>query len=663
MNISTASIPKTIQKNRYYESNRAPLIPNPLSKLPLGSIKPEGWLKHQLELMVEGMTGRLTEISSFLTDDNGWFGTEKEGWEEQPYWFRGFYDLAVLTKNERLNRIKDKWIEKILTSQTTEGYFGASCHRLVKGKNGKGICDLWPHMMMLDAIIHHYEFTSDKRVVPFVTRFFAFCRDLSEAEFMPKISDNGEEVFREEFDDWKITIQVNRAGDMLPHIYWLYNITGDTWLLNLGTRFFDHIMPAKSEYLDPHIVNFTQRYGYSGIYSQQSNESRHLKQSEYWYSQHMFVWGQQPRGIFGADEGIRPGKTDPRQGFETCGMIEFAKNFYLLGRITGSTLYADRCEDVMLNHFPAAQTPDLSGLHYLTASNLPQLDSNDNHDFLNEQIPGNQQLPYSPHKYRCCQHNVAMGWPWYAQNLWQATSDNGLAAYLYAASSVTAKVGENGDVVTLTTQTDYPFKGDVNLSVEGEGAFPLYLRVPKWCTRFNVKVNNKIVEHKAEPGYYLRIEREWCSGDAVEISMAMKPSLTEWPRNGSVTVDRGPLSYSVRIEEEWRKWEGTKEWPQWEVFPKSPWNYGLIIDRDDPSSGIKVEEKEIISDQPWTVNEAPIELSIQAKKIPLWKLGEDNTVAEIPQNPDTTKKEETITMIPLGCARLRMSCLPVVKQE
>ena len=130
----------------------------------------------------------------------------------------------------------------------------------------------------------------------------------------------------------------------------------------------------------------------------------------------MSVWGQQPRGIFGADERIRPGKVDPRQGFETCGITEFAKNFYLLGRITGDPLYADRCEDIMLNHFPASQTPDLKGLHYITASNLPQLDKGDNHDYFNERNPENQMLPYSPHRYRCCQHNVAMGWPWYAQN-------------------------------------------------------------------------------------------------------------------------------------------------------------------------------------------------------------------------------------------------------
>jgi DUF1680 family protein len=374
----------------------------------------------------------------------------------------------------------------------------------------------------------------------------------------------------------------------------------------------------------------------------------------------MLVWGQQPRGIFGADEKIRHGKIDPRQGFETCGMTEFAKSFYLLGRITGDTLYADRCEDVMLNHFPASQTPDLKGLHYITASNLPQLDANDNHDFFNEKRPGNQMLPYSPHRYRCCQHNVAMGWPWYGQNLWQATSDNGLAAYLYAASTVTAQAGDSGHEITLTSRTNYPFKGGVSISVEGKGIFPLYLRVPGWCNGFSVNVNGASVPEEPGPGNWLRIERDWNSGDTVHITMPMEIAVTEWPANGSVTLDRGPLSYSVKIEEEWKQWGGTDEWPNWEVLPKGPWNYGLIINRSDPDSGVEVIEKGISSDQPWNVDDAPVELHVKAKKIPAWKIGKDNTVAEIPRDPKSSESEETITMIPLGCARLRISCLPTL---
>ncbi|MCK4590710.1 MAG: glycoside hydrolase family 127 protein, partial [Candidatus Latescibacteria bacterium] len=354
MQVSVLKKPGTKTANSFYCTNRPPLLSSPFVKLPLGSIRPKGWLKHQLDLMTKGMTGRLAELSSFLKPDNGWFGGDSEGWEEQPYWLRGFHDLAVLTDNKRLTAESKHWIEAVIASQDGDGYFGAQYHKCVVGKNGQKICDLWPHMVMLDTVINHYEHTGDSRVIPLMERFFQFCRDLPEGRFIPKKE--------ERFGDWKPFIQTDRAGDMLPHIYWLYNHTGETWLLNLATRFYQHIAPPTDEWLDHHIVHFTQRFRYPGNYYIQSKAAWHLAATEYWYSQHLGTWGQQPRGIFGADEQVRPGCTDPRQGFETCGMVEFAKSFYILGRITGEPQYADRCEDIMLNHFPVSMTPDLKAL-------------------------------------------------------------------------------------------------------------------------------------------------------------------------------------------------------------------------------------------------------------------------------------------------------------
>ncbi len=651
MQVTNVTTPGTESSNAFYPANRTPLLPSPFSKLPLGSIRPKGWLKHELDLMVEGMTGRLTELSAFLKPENGWFGGDHEGWEEQPYWFRGFHDLAVLTGDERLLAEANRWIEAVITSQDSDGYFGATCHKCVVGKNGQKVCDLWPHMVMLDAVISHYEHTGDARVLPMMTRFFKFCRDLPEEQFVPPSTPD--------FDDWKPFIQRARAGDMLPHLYWLYNHTGEAWLLDLATRFYEHIAPPADEWLDHHIVNFTQRFRYSGNYYVQSKAAWHLARTEYWYTQHLSTWGQQPRGIFGADEQIRPGCTDPRQGFETCGMTEFAKSFYILGRITGDPQYADRCEDVMLNHFPASQPPDRKGLHYLTASNQPQLDASEQHEYLNK----GRQISYSPHDYRCCQHNVAMGWPWYVQNLWQATSDNGLAAWLYGACEVTAQVGD-GTAVSIRTDTDYPFEGGATMTVGTPEpvAFPLYLRVPRWCRGFCVAVNGQTIDVAPDPGTYLCIERTWSDGDTIRVGMPMEVALTQWPRNGSVTVDRGPLSYSVKIEEAWKRCGGTDEWPEWEVFPTTPWNYGLIIDRDDPGASLAVVEKGAVADQPWTVEAAPIEIKARGKRIPGWGL-ENETVEELKARPvPSDQPEEAVTLIPLGCARLRMSCLPTIDQ-
>lgn len=633
-----------------YTFNRAPLHSNAMAKLPLGSVRATGWLKHQLDLMTTGMTGRLPEISKFLKPDNGWFGTDKEGWEEQPYWFRGYYDLAVLTGNARLLAESKRWIEAVLSSQDKDGYFGAQFHKCVRGKNGQEVCDVWPHMVMIDALISHYEATQDKRVIPFLRRFFAFTRDLPPERFMAVLKDG--------FGDWKPNIQRDRSGDMIPQLIWLYNRTGEGWLLDLAAKYYRNIEPPQGTFLDNHVINFTQRFSYPGIYFTISRQPWHLEQSEFWYSMHLAAWGQQPRGIYGADENIRMGYVDPRQGFETCGFGEFAKSFFELGRITGNVVYADRVEDLLFNHFPASQTPDLKALHYLTASNQPQLDASKNHDYSNK----GRMIDYSPHMYRCCQHNVAMTWPKFTQNLWQATSDSGLAAWMYAPNEVTAKADRDGTEASIRVETDYPFKGVVQMTVASKKAarFPLYLRIPRWSEGASVQINGTRSSAAPKPGEFVRIERLWSKGDRIELALPMAVSLTRWPRTGAVTVDRGPLSYSVKIGERWNKCGGTDEWPEWEVLPTTPWNYGLTLNGQDAARMFVVSEKAEIAQQPWTLETAPIEIRARAKRIPNWKL-ENETVQELQVSPIRSgEPEEEITLIPLGCARLRMSCLPVI---
>jgi hypothetical protein len=191
-------------------------------------------------------------------------------------------------------------------------------------------------------------------------------------------------------------------------------------------------------------------------------------------------------------------------------------------------------------------------------------------------------------------------------------------------------------------------------------AFPLYLRVPRWCQRFRVAVNGQPLDLEPSPGTCLRIERTWAAGDTVAVEMPMALTLTQWPRTGSVTVDRGPLSYSLKIEERWQRCGGTDEWPEWEVLPQGPWNYGLIVDRDRPDRSLDVALVGEVADQPWTVEAAPIEIKARGKRIPGWGL-ENETVAELRTSPvRSDRPEEEITLVLLGCARLRMACLPVI---
>jgi hypothetical protein len=128
------------------------------------------------------------------------------------------------------------------------------------------------------------------------------------------------------------------------------------------------------------------------------------------------------------------------------------------------------------------------------------------------------------------------------------------------------------------------------------------------------------------------------------------------------------LSYSVKIEEEWIRhleigcYKGSEQWPNYEVLPKTPWNYGLALDPAQIKQSVKVSVKDQLAEQPWTVAGAPVELRLKARRIPNWGL-QDETAAELQNSPICTdgEPEEEIAMIPLGCARLRMSCLPVVE--
>ena len=660
--------------NSHYLMNQPGLQPQHLTRLPLGSVEAAGWLKGQLSLMVDGMVGRLDELSRFLSEENGWFGGDNPGWEEQAYWFRGFHDLAVLTGDERLLTIAQRWIEAVLESQDEDGYFGASYHKSVPSEAharpqdywpatsdefaarnssprehaaGETCVDIWPHMVMLDAIISHHEHSGDERVIPFMRRFFRFCAAIPDEQFMPLRS-------ADRFASWKVSVQTNRAADMLPHIYWLYNRTGVAWLLELADRFCDAVSPPESEWLDHHVVNLAQRVGYPGSYYQRAGVKDLLARGEYYYQQFIGTWGQQPRGAYAADERIRPGKVDPRQGIETCAMVELAKTWYHLGETTGDALYADRTEDIMLNHFPAAQTPDLKALHYITASNQPQLDAGENHDLYNR----GRQVCYSPWIYRCCQHNVAMGWPWYVRNLWKASADNGLVAWMYGASTVRATVNK-GVEVTVDQESDYPFDGAVRLTLHTESAvaFPLYLRVPGWCAEPVVSINGQDCELTGQGGY-IRVERTWSDGDCLELDLPMQIALTRWPRNGSLSVDRGPLSYSLWIAERWQHCGGDDAWPEWEVFPASAWNYGLEVDPDNPRATISVTETRPVGDQPWTLESAPIELTAQGRRIAGWGLT-DETVDPLQDSPIASDAPlEDLTLVPLGCARLRIACFP-----
>ena len=644
--VKTVRVPPAAAPNAHYVSNRSPLTVSPLVKLPIGAVEPRGWLLSQLQLMRDGFTGRLGEISPFLKDDSGWITLKGKGWEELPYWLKGYGDLGYILRDPNIRRETERWLSYALKSQQTDGFFGP-----VDNKENH---DLWPNMVMLAALQSYYETTGDRRVISFMSRYFQYEYHIPVESLLP--------------GSW----QKLRGGENLESVYWLYNRTGENFLMDLGRRLFERTADWTSPVLTAdrdralvessfyHGVNIAMGFREPAVYSQQSKERKHLEAAERNYRQVLEEYGQQPGGMFGADENIRPGKTDPRQGAETCSMVEFMASFESLLRITGDPVWADRCEDVALNSLPASMTPDLRGLHYLTAANLISCDSSGDHDFQN----GGTLVSYDPWNYRCCQHNVAFGWPYFAEHLWMATADNGLAAVLYAPSSVDAIVGE-GTRVSIAEDTGYPFgdHADFTMSMERPVEFPFYLRLPGWADKVRIMVNGGEVPGEFEGGQFAVLKRIWRHGDQVRLQFPMDIKVAHWPRIGdAVSVRRGPLWYSLRIGEEWKRYGGTAQWPAQEVLPTTPWNYGLVVNAANPGATVRLASLNTPGFQPFMPEAAPVVLKARARRIPGWQ-AEGRMAGLVPPSPaEGAGPAEEVELVPMGCARLRITVFPTVKK-
>lgn len=636
---------KPAQAGGLYVHNRAPLAPSPFLKLPIGAVAAKGWVRRALEIEREGMTGRLKEISPWLDFSKSSWGNKEGrgrfGWEEMPYWLKGYGDLAYLLKDEAMMAEARKWIESALGSQREDGWFGP--RELLTSLNGKP--DLWPHMVMLNVLQSYYEFTGDDRIIPCLTKYLQWENTLPASAFgegyWPKI----------------------RAGDNIETAFWLYNRTDQPWLLDLARKIHAGMARWDRDVIDWHNVNLAQGFRAGTVFWMESKDPAHLGSAERNYQKLMGLYGQFPGGGFVGDENCRPGYHDPRGGIETCGIVEFMHSFEMLTKITGLPVWSDRCEEIAFNAMPACQPADQKGLHYITSANQIQLDCTNKAPGIQN---GGTMFSYSPFAvYRCCQHNVSHGWPYFAEELWLATYDQGLCASLYAASEVTAKVGV-GTQVRIVEETGYPFSDTVTFKVTTPQAvsFPLYLRIPRWCQAPVVKVNGTALAAKAVAPGYLVLTRSWAEGDQVTLTLPMQVSIRTWKANqDSVSVDYGPLSFSLRIEEKWSKYgDRNPNWPEWEVRPGSPWNYGLVLEGDAAGKYFEVVRKPgAVPAEPWTLENVPLSLRAKARKIPAWQADKFNMVGKLQASPvKSAEPVETVSLVPMGAARLRISSFPVI---
>ena len=490
-----------------FAHNRAPLAPKAYAELPLGAIRAQGWLLEMLERQRSGATGQMDRLyPEVMGPRNGWLGGDGDQWERGPYWIDGLLPLAYILDDGQLKAKVQPWVEWALQSQREDGYFGpAQDYPYEAGLQRDNSADWWPRMVVLKILQQYYSATGDRRIVDFMTRYFRY-----QLETLPE----------KPLGHWTFWARY-RVCDNLQAVYWLYNLTGDGFLLELGdllhsqghdfTRMFLRSDDLK-RFGSIHCVNLAQGLKEPVIYYQQHPDREYIDAVKKGLSDIRLLHGQ-PQGMFGGDEGLHG--NNPTQGSELCSAVELMYSLEKMTEITGDVAFADHLERIAFNALPTQVTDDFMHKQYFQQPNQVMA-TRHTHNFYEDANHARTDIVFGMLSgYPCCFSNMHQGWPKFTQNLWYAAPGGGVAAMLYSPSEVSLKVG-GGHAVTIGEDTAYPMEDEIRFTIRMSGKkackFPFHLRIPAWCRDAEVCLNGTVIGNP-RGGSMAVFDREWRDGD------------------------------------------------------------------------------------------------------------------------------------------------------
>lgn len=654
----------TEHENSNYLNNRPPLISKPYIELPFGAIRPAGWIEEQMKRQANGLSGNLDEMyPQVMGPRNGWLGGDGDMWERGPYWIDGLLPLAYILNDNKLKSKVQPWVEWALASQKPNGYFGPDTdYAPENGLQRDNSQDWWPRMVVLKILKQYYSATGDERVISFMTNYFRY-----QLHELPK-NPLGKWTFWGE----------ERGGDNLLVVYWLYNITGDEFLLELGDLIHEQTKDWTDIFLHQdhlsrqhslHCVNLAHGFKEPLIYYQKDKDPKRIESVKKAVKD-MRNTIAFPTGLWAGDEWLRFG--NPIQGSELCTAVETMYSLEKMLAITGDIQWADQLERIAYNVLPTQISDDCMTRQYYHQINQirvsiaprPFVTPHGNTATLFGVLTG----------FPCCTSNLHQGWPKFVQNLWYATEDQGVAVLLYAPSNVTMNVA-GGVPVQIEEITNYPFDENIQFKIDFPDkkvkavSFPFHLRVPAWCKKPLIRINGQIASADISDDNIVRINREWKKGDELVLELPMQVEVSYW-YDGAAVIERGPLLYALKLSEKWTSkvngGEDRKGEEYYEVTTSSPWNYCFNKKNLSPEAidgNFIVEKSSFVALYPWNIENAPITIKTQAYLLPEWQEFQ-GSVGQVVYHSLRGRAQrrndpETIELIPYGCTTLRIAEFPV----
>ena len=631
-------------------------LKTPYEYLPLGAVKPAGWIRRQLVRDFEqGFLGCLDRLTDHAASDL--FGKGKlkgyrvnaqgekefipqEWWpaETEAVWMDGLVRMAFLTGHEPAIRKARAWVDHLLENQEEDGYIGIY-QKETRFNHEVDNGELWTQSRALRVLLAFYEFTGEARALEAAKRAMA----LTMRHYGP---DRGSY-----FGIDKPRGATGHGLMIVDVLEWLYRLTGERRYVDFAEFLyrdfsenfsFDRHGDARLPHLldrerglvghTPHVAEHMRvpllLHAVTGtdIY-RQAYENGFAKTAEYTV----------PSGALhsGEDENLHNLPPEPHMPYEYCGVTELVNSLQSRIEKTGDVRHADQLESLVMNAGQGARFADGTAITYFSRDNRREATS--------EGCGG--RLKFSPTHEDvavCCTPNAAKLLPYYVNRMWMRADDGEvptLVALCYGPSVLETELG--GTNVRIEQRTAYPFDTTLEFVVTPERPVraALRLRVPVWAGEVTLEADG--AEFAAGDGLRT-VTKTWQPGDTVRVNFEA-PVRTVKAINGEIALQRGPLLYALPIKEERQALkaypvEGFADWTLTPAADADGWDWRLGADEREPESGFKpVRTGDADAPHPW--DQSPVAL-------------EGPLVA-----PDGTRTK--VRLLPMGCAPLRRVTFPV----
>ena len=601
-------------------------------------IKPEGWLRRQLEIQASGLSGNLDKIWPDVRD-SAWIGGDREGWERVPYWLDGFIPLAYLLDDKDMKARAARYIDAIIERQKEDGWI-CPCSDEEREKY-----DVWAFFLIGKVFALYFDFSRDERVYDALYRSMKCLYNVLSSEAV--------QLFKWGKFRW--------FECMIP-LSFLYDRCHEEWIRDLarllreqGVDYNAYIeawkRPLNKWTFETHVVNLCMMIKYEAVTAKLLDEPNTGRGE--WLWEQLVRYNGTAVGTITGDECLSGIANNC--GTELCSVVELMYSCEVLYALTGKRVWADRLEKAAFNALPATLSDDMWTHQYDQMVNQIDCTIFPGKSFFRTNGSGAHIFGLEPH-FGCCTANFNQGWPKLAMSTFLKMPRGIHVAQLLPATLSTTVAGTH---VTVTTETEYPFRHSARLIVKTDAPvnFMLKVRLPGFAK--SVTVDGVPTQKHG----MLSFGRTWEGETSIELAFSDTPRMKSRP-NGLKVVEYGPLVFSLPIQTEYRKREYERNgverkfpYCDYELIPHSEWRYGFA------DTDFAVCEKKG-DDIPFSSNHPRIALKSRVSRID-WDYADGyTTVADVkPKARTALSAPEEVELIPYGCAKLRMTEMPIVKMK